>query len=209
MALLGDIKIMMLKGEKGDKGDGVYDDTEIKAMIAQETQDREEEIAEMERNFLNYLYPVGSIYMTVSETSPAVLFGGTWEKIEGKFLLSSSSSHANGSTGGAETHKLKYEETPYHEHVYNVFDDSNLCYIDESVLTAYPTPATTVCGFLNATLHTQPSSGNGTPNYPTNTSYPVYSMNDPTHPEITSESATASFGIMPPYLTFNVWKRTA
>lgn len=206
MALLGDIKIMMLKGEKGDKGDGVYDDTEIKAMIAQETQDREEEIAEMERNFLNYLYPVGSIYMTVSETSPAVLFGGTWEKIEGKFLLSSSSSHANGSTGGAETHKLTYEETPYHEHAYAKFDDSSMHFLDESILTAYPTATVTNCGLLDATQHGSGSSA--TPNQPMNTSYPIYDMNE-TKPPITSESATASFGIMPPYLTVNVWKRTA
>ena len=34
------------------------------------------------------LYPVGSIYMSVNSTSPAKLFGGTWEQI--KDTLSSS-----------------------------------------------------------------------------------------------------------------------
>lgn len=37
---LGDVKVVMLKGEKGDKGDGSYDDTAIKALISSEAQSR-------------------------------------------------------------------------------------------------------------------------------------------------------------------------
>lgn len=33
------------------------------------------------------IYPVGAIYMSVSSTSPASLFGGTWEQIQNRFLL--------------------------------------------------------------------------------------------------------------------------
>lgn len=36
------------------------------------------------------LYVVGSIYMSTNPTSPASLFGGTWEQITEKFLLASS-----------------------------------------------------------------------------------------------------------------------
>ena len=36
-----------------------------------------------------YSHPVGSIYMSTESTSPASMFGGTWEQILGKFLLSS------------------------------------------------------------------------------------------------------------------------
>jgi hypothetical protein len=28
---------------------------------------------------LNAVYPVGAIYLSVNSTSPATLFGGTWE----------------------------------------------------------------------------------------------------------------------------------
>lgn len=39
---------------------------------------------------LKKLYAVGSIYMSTNSTSPAELFGGTWEQITEKFLLASS-----------------------------------------------------------------------------------------------------------------------
>lgn len=60
--------------------------------------------------------PVGYIYLSASDTSPASLFGGTWEKIEGKFLLASSKAHTLGTTGGEEKHKLSVAELPEHQH---------------------------------------------------------------------------------------------
>ena len=44
-------------------------------------------------------YPVGSIFQTVGNTSPAALFGGTWEQIASeRVLMGASSSHAAGTT---------------------------------------------------------------------------------------------------------------
>lgn len=54
---------------------------------------------------LDTVYPVGSIYMSVNDVSPALLFGGTWERIEDKFLLAAGSSHYAGEEGGAESHE--------------------------------------------------------------------------------------------------------
>ena len=53
------------------------------------------------------IYPIGII---VSGAKPSL---GTWEKVEGRFLLGSSSSHAAGSTGGSETVALGDENMPY------------------------------------------------------------------------------------------------
>ena len=44
-------------------------------------------------------YPVGSIFQTVGNTSPAALFGGTWEQIASdRVLMGASRSHAAGTT---------------------------------------------------------------------------------------------------------------
>lgn len=65
-----------------------------------------------------YLYPVGSIYISVNDVDPATLFGGVWERIQGKFLLSGggSSGYDIGAEGGEATHKLTVEELPRHTH---------------------------------------------------------------------------------------------
>lgn len=67
-------------------------------------------------NVTKLVYPVGSIYMTLSADDPATIFGGTWEKIEGKFLLGSSENFATGTTGGEESHILTNAELPSHTH---------------------------------------------------------------------------------------------
>ena len=64
-------------------------------------------------------YPVGSIYLSVSETSPASMFGGTWERIEDRFLLASGSTYTAGDTGGEATHTLTINEIPSHTHIIN------------------------------------------------------------------------------------------
>lgn len=60
------------------------------------------------------VYPVGSVYISASDTSPAKIFGHSWEKVEGKFLLGASAAHALGTIGGEEKHRLSVEELPAH-----------------------------------------------------------------------------------------------
>ena len=61
-------------------------------------------------------YPVGSIYLSVSGASPSTLFGGTWERIQDRFLLCAGTTYAAGSTGGEASHKLTVGEMPSHSH---------------------------------------------------------------------------------------------
>lgn len=68
---------------------------------------------------LSAVYPVGSIYMSVNSTNPASIFGGTWEQIEDKFLLSAGTTYTAGSIGGEATHTLTKNEMPSHNH--NIF----------------------------------------------------------------------------------------
>ena len=62
------------------------------------------------------IYPVGSIYMNVTNVNPATIFGGKWEEIQGRFLLGRSAAHANGQTGGAESVTLTESQMPAHTH---------------------------------------------------------------------------------------------
>ena len=79
------------------------------------------------------IYPVGSIYMSVNSTNPQTLFGGTWQRIQGRFLFAADSKHAAGRTGGEETHKLTVEEMPSHSHTiigysFQDFDSSTISF---------------------------------------------------------------------------------
>ena len=62
------------------------------------------------------VYPVGCIYMSVASTSPASLFGGTWERLKDRFLLGAGDSYAAGATGGAATVALTTDQMPSHTH---------------------------------------------------------------------------------------------
>lgn len=61
-------------------------------------------------------YPVGAIYLSVTDTDPATLFGGTWERIGGRFLLGADDTYTAGSTGGEAEHTLTIDEMPKHNH---------------------------------------------------------------------------------------------
>lgn len=70
-------------------------------------------------------YPVGSIYLSVNDTSPAELFGGTWEQLKDRFLLAAGDTYAAGSTGGEAQHTLTEQEMPSHAHGEYVGDASD------------------------------------------------------------------------------------
>ena len=48
---------------------------------------------------IDYFYPIDSIYIGYNHTSPASLFGGTWQRIEGRILYGCASSGTVGATG--------------------------------------------------------------------------------------------------------------
>lgn len=63
------------------------------------------------------IYPVGSLYLTVSDADPAALFGGTWQQLQDVFLLAAGQTYPLGSTGGEAQHALTVEELPGHSHL--------------------------------------------------------------------------------------------
>jgi hypothetical protein len=67
-------------------------------------------------------HPVGSLYISENATSPAELYGGTWERIEGKFIMGASDTYPAGSTGGSATHTQTVDEIAPHNHYYNGYN---------------------------------------------------------------------------------------
>lgn len=125
-------------------------------------------------------WPIGSIYMSVNSTSPANLFGGTWERISETFLFASSSSYPAGSTGGEFSHKLTQSELPNYS--LSVANGSNVI-------------RSKTGSYADAYVQTQ-SSGWGIPNWESKTV------------TVASGGSGAAHNNMPPYLSVWIWKRT-
>lgn len=130
---------------------------------------------------LDNIYPVGSIYMNVNSTNPGTLFGGTWEQIQGRFLLGMSSSYPAGSQGGEATHTLTEAEMPSHKHVAIRGRDA------DDILDNYGGSGAAY-GFVAG------DSSKGNIGNNCNTS---------------STGGNQAHNNMPPYLSVYIWKRTA
>ena len=90
------------------------------------------------KSFLDAVYPVGSIYMSVKSTNPGTLFGGTWVAIaQGRCLVGVNTSDNDfktpEKTGGEKTHKLTVAEMPSHSHKYINGQPSSLSWADSGI----------------------------------------------------------------------------
>ena len=158
------------------------------------------------------IFPIGSIYTSISSTSPATLFGGTWEQIQGRFLLSASSSYAAGGTGGASTvnlshvhstgnHTLTVSQMPSHNHYVSSYvagwdgwpmGDIGAYYLNYGVFENPDASTKYVHRGSSGNYQVQTSGGNAAHNHGN-----------------TGSNLSSSQSIMPPYLTVSMWKRTA
>ena len=139
---------------------------------------------------LDNVYPIGSIYMNVNSTNPGTLFGGTWEQIQGRFLLGMSNSYPAGSQGGEASHTLTTEEMPSHGH-----NPAN-----EAGYSGFITNSKKA--FSIGDMGSQSGSGRY---YPYASAAFDISRNTLTG----TTGGGKSHNNMPPYLSIYIWKRTA
>ena len=169
------------------------------------------------------MYPVGSIYMSMLDVDPHELFGGTWNKIEGRYLLGSGrppfweETYAAGDTGGSShyggfetystsSHKLTLQEIPSHSHALPVttltaFSEGGA--LDDFAYFAaqgYQSAKGVYKDDSKRTLYSCGSNGAGT-------------VTDFTPGETTGHShsvtLTLNIPIMPPFIAVNMWVRVA
>ncbi|MEC4578077.1 DUF859 family phage minor structural protein [Streptococcus dysgalactiae] len=73
---------------------------------------------------LDMIYPVGSIYISISSSNPSYTMGGTWQRFaNGKTLVGvdeyDSDFNSPNRTGGEKAHQTTVEEMPSHSHQFN------------------------------------------------------------------------------------------
>ena len=124
------------------------------------------------------VYPIGSIYMSINNINPNILFGfGEWEQIEDRFLLGAGPQFPAGTEGGEIEHTLTEVEMPAHDHEF----DRHQLWRNETI-----PPSTTTQG-----------EGYGV----SNKTLPIYTDT------VIAAGAGESHNNMPPYLTVYIWKR--
>lgn len=152
----------------------------------------------------DYIYPVGSIYMSVNDVSPSVLFGGSWEQINDRFLLAAGGKKA-GTEGGAEQHKLAEESLPLHTHT--VPKHTHTATIEKSGLhqhgvnrcrNAASGTARFAAQYTENSIHHTTMDGEHSHNV---------IVENSTEFETAAAGEGKAFDIMPPYLAVYMWKR--
>lgn len=172
------------------------------------------------QNIWETIYPIGSIYMSMSKTSPEVLFGGSWEAISGRFLLASSRSYASGETGGQETISLNDRNLPRHVHtigghMHKIPEHTHAASVAQAgehthsvkraKLSASGTGRYTIQTSENDSLYKTEKAGKHT--HSIEISKCDARMTDISSGITGSSGNGESFDIMPPYLAVNMWVR--
>ena len=156
----------------------------------------ETDVSTIVQQVANTMYPVGAIYITTSNAgNPNNIFTWqTWELIEGKFLLGSSSTHALNDIGGAESyHYNKTVSVAAHKHL------------------SPAGQAGTIMGIVNV-WGTDPG-GSGKPYVSITSQYHDNSLGSNINLAYTSSAGAQNIDIsdtidtMPPYQVVNIWQR--
>lgn len=165
-------------------------------------------IATSKTETINAVYPIGSIYMSVNDTKPSTLFGGTWERLEGRFLIGAGTNmrtntnesfgslgvgepeFANGERGGQYYHKLGIDEMPKHHH-----DTNDWTMVANKDAVKIRTNFGAKCIEINA------EDTNIVPNIKANKNEDGNATGD--------SGGGKAHSNMPPYLAVYMWKRTA
>lgn len=152
----------------------IYDKVKLKTVQNQSV------IGDGNINIIDIVYPIGSIYMSTNNVDPSTLFGGTWERIEDKFLLSKGSTYSTlGGTGGSA--------------------DSVVVEHTHSLTRSY---ALTTDGSGVNRVSTAGQTGTKVQN--------LLQSSDAIYRNSISDTGVSGTGKnMPPYIIVNIWKRTA
>lgn len=88
-----------------------YDDNNEKLINTTRADDSTNEL-ELKKEILDLVYPVGTIYRSTVNKSPATFLGGSWTRLQDRFLIGESDDYLPRSTGGATEVTLLRKNLP-------------------------------------------------------------------------------------------------
>lgn len=142
------------------------------------------------------IYPVGAIYISADSTSPATLFGGTWTKIQDRFLLAAGSTYSAGSTGGSAETTIQRSDLPNVE-------------ITTSPSGSHRHNTQGYYGMTNGSGNKAMARYNVSSD-PEESNNPIRSAGTHTHNfDLNGNVTQTKLNNLPPYMVVNVWRRTA
>lgn len=150
-------------------------------------------VIDIESDIINTIYPVGSIYMSVNSTSPSTLFGGTWEKIQDRFLVATGSYFNLEQTGGSKDAVVVSHTHTQANHAHN-YTDGYKPWGSQTGVTEEGAPISGTGKYYAAT----PSKD-----------YKWLTSTGSAQPTINSSGVDGTDKNLPPYFAVNMWKRTA
>ena len=77
------------------------------------------------KTILDLTYPIGSLYISKENVSPASLFGGTWEQLTADAYFKIVSSNGGKLGGTSSSHKIPIESMPSHNHQLTLYYGGN------------------------------------------------------------------------------------
>jgi hypothetical protein len=155
---------------------------------------------------VDFVYPIGSIYMSVNNTDPSLLFDGTtWTQIKDVFLLSAGDTYTAGTTGGSanlQQHNhgipaLSGATTTGSEHTH-VVTTKTTSYASGSQTNWRSMSFVGTNADYTQTVYTNDGTSDGTHYHGVTTTAST-----------TGDAGTGNSGNMPPYLTVYMWKRVS
>lgn len=181
-------KALQIKGGADISGDLLVNQVNILASLQQ-----------LNSTFLDKTYPVGSIYLSIKNTNPGTLFGGTWSawgtgRIPIGINTGDSSFNTVEKTGGAKTINISHSHTVNsHKHLMTLGLADNLLYFRSDIPWGRAVNSAKRGAWTLPSQSTAPTSQDYTNNASPGT----------------NSQLSSSQSILPPYITCYMWKRTS
>lgn len=177
-----------------------YDNTNEKLINTTRADDSTNEL-ELKKEILDLVYPVGSIYRSTVNKSPATFLGGSWTRIQDRFLIGESDDFAPRSTGGAKEVTLLRKNLP------NITPSSKDSTTEgnhsHQVYAEYG-------GSHDLTWGSYQQFAGVSAGTRTEITYPIKKSGDHTHKfELNNYATQSTVTNLPPYYAVYMWRRTA